>query len=67
MKREFEEDEILAAPVAEGAALFFCPNPDCQQPHLLLIDEDDELMAHFVIGDEFFADLAAAMKRKKSQ
>lgn len=67
MKIEFNEEQILATPVAEGAAIFFCPNPDCQQPHMLLIDEDDQLMAHFVIGDDFFAELAAAMKRKKSQ
>lgn len=67
MKHDFSEDQILATPVAEGAAIFFCPNPDCQQPHLLLIDEDNQLMAHFVVGDDFFAGLAAAMKRKKSQ
>jgi len=67
MKIDFDDDAILATPVAEGAAVFFCPNPGCNQPHILLLDEDNEPMAHFVIGDDFFAELAAAMQRKKNQ
>ena len=62
-----KEEDILNTPVADGAAVFFCPNPDCNQPHILLFDEDDELIAHYVISDEFFQELANAMQRRKNQ
>ena len=67
MRIDLDEDAILDTPVAEGAAVFFCPNPQCNQPHLLLMDEDNQPMAHFVVEDDFFAELAAAMQRKKNQ
>jgi hypothetical protein len=63
----FDEDDILAAPVAEGASIFFCPNPDCNLPHVLMIDEDDDILAHYVVDEEFFDALAAAMQRRKNQ
>ena len=67
MKIGIDDEEILAAPIAEGAAIFFCPNPDCNSPHILLLDEDDNIIAHYVIGDDFFAELANAMQRRKNQ
>lgn len=66
-ERSFSEDEILAAPVADGAAIFFCPNPDCNLPHMLLVDDDGDPIAHYVVDDDFFAALTAAMQRRKNQ
>jgi hypothetical protein len=67
VKFDLDEEKILRAPIAEGAAVFFCPNPDCNQPHLLLLDEDHAPLAHFVISDAFFQELTAAMQRRKNQ
>lgn len=66
-KFDFSEDVILNTPIAEGVAVFFCPSPDCNRPHLLLLDEDDQPMAHFVVGDDFFTELSTAMQRRKNQ
>jgi hypothetical protein len=67
MKFDLTDEIIMTTPIAEGAAVFFCPNPDCNQPHLLLLDEDDQPMAHFVIADDFFQELVNAMQRRKNQ
>jgi hypothetical protein len=65
--KEFSDEEILSTPVADGAAIFFCPNPDCNLPHVLMIDEDGDPIAHYVIDDDFFTALTAAMQRRKNQ
>jgi hypothetical protein len=55
----------MNVPVASGAAVFFCPDPNCQHPHLLLFDEYDNPMAHFVVDQDFFQKLAGAMNRRQ--
>ena len=64
MKRNLTEAQIMATPIANGAGVFFCPDPNCHNPHLILLDDDGEPMAHFVIGPEFYAELQAAMAQK---
>ena len=67
MKFDLSEEDILNTPIAEGAVVFFCPNPDCNLPHMLLLDEDNRPMAHYVIDDNFFAEIERAVHRKKNQ
>jgi uncharacterized membrane protein len=64
MKKQFTDEEILMTPLAAGAAVFFCPAADCWSPHILLTDADNEPLAHFVVGDDLFAELHNAMRSR---
>jgi len=64
MKFNFTDAQIWNTPVAHGGGVFFCPDPKCHHPHMLLVDDNNEPMAHFIIGPEFYAELQAAMAQK---
>ena len=57
-------DEI---PQAHGVGVFFCDEPDCKRPHVMLYDEHDKPLAHFVVPDEpgFMAQLGEALERSQ--
>jgi len=67
MKLDVDEEDILNAPVASGGGMFFCPDPKCGLPHLLLVDDFNEPMAHFIISPEFFEEIRAAMEKANAR
>jgi len=64
MKLDLTEDEILNTPLAYSGGLFFCPEPECGWPHIILFDEGNEPMAHYIIGPEFYAEIKEAMESR---
>src|SRR5688572_11818361 len=46
------DDEILRrTPLAAGVGVFFCEQPECKRPHVMLFNGDNEPIAHFVVPD----------------
>lgn len=37
---------------ADGVGLFYCDEPECRRPHIMLFDEHDNPIAHFVMPDD---------------
>jgi hypothetical protein len=56
-------------PQAYSVSAFFCDEPECRRPHVMLFDKDHRPMAHFVIPDPrpdgggFFQELKNLMYR----
>jgi hypothetical protein len=55
-------------PQATSVKVFFCHNPDCSRPHVILFDSHGEPMAQFVVPDPrpdagFMHDLQNALYR----
>jgi hypothetical protein len=48
-------------PAAHGIGIVMCPDPQCGRPHIVLFDEDEEAIAHFILDAETFAILQDAM------
>jgi hypothetical protein len=59
-------DEV---PQAHGVGVFFCDEPLCRRPHVMLFDSDSKPIAHFVVPDPrsdgtgFMSDLKNLMYR----
>jgi hypothetical protein len=66
MKLSFTEQQILDAPVASGAEVFRCPDPGCGLPHILLLDDDDQPMAHYIITPELYLEIQEAMHGRQN-
>ena len=64
MKLNLTDVQIRNTPIASGGGVFFCPDPTCHHPHIILVDDDHHPMAHFIIGPEFYAELQAAMAQR---
>jgi hypothetical protein len=64
VKLDLTEDQILNTPLAYGGGLFFCPEPECGWPHLILLDEDGTPMAHYIIGPELYREIKEAMEKR---
>jgi hypothetical protein len=45
------EDDLDQAPQAAAVRVFFCLNPDCHRPHVVLLDAQDRPFAQFVVPD----------------
>lgn len=59
------EDEILeTTPVAHGASVIRCPDPQCGLPHIVLFDEDGNALLQFPVPPGFFAALKAAVEKR---
>lgn len=63
------EDYIGNVPKAYSVRVFFCLNPECHRPHVVLLHEDGMPFAQFVCPDPqpdgtgFFHDLQGALYR----
>lgn len=44
-------DDLSAVPQAHRVTVFYCHNPQCRRPHVLLHDEAGRPMAQFVISE----------------
>jgi len=68
MKRPYTDEELARAPCAAGVGIFFCPDPECGRPHVVLVDLLGKPMAHFVVpepkpdGTGFMHELKKATK-----
>jgi hypothetical protein len=60
---------ISDAPQASSVQVFFCGDPECRRPHVVLFDENQIPFAQFVMpdprpnGGSFFNDLEDAVYR----
>ena len=46
-----EPEDFERAPVAMSVVVFHCGRPECQRPHIALLNEEREPLAHFVVDD----------------
>jgi hypothetical protein len=44
-------DFLDGVPVAHSVRVFFCLNPKCKRPHVVLLKESGTPLAHFVLPD----------------
>lgn len=44
-------DEINEAPQAASVSVFFCHNPKCLRPHVVLFNDDGKPFAQFICPD----------------
>lgn len=51
MSDEMSEEEIGRCPQATSVQVFFCNNPRCHRPHVVLKDENGKPFAQFVMPD----------------
>jgi hypothetical protein len=65
---KLDTEKILrTTPSARGAAVIFCPSPECKRPHIGLFDDNDQPIAQWVVpavnadGQGFFKALQDAM------
>ncbi len=70
MPYNIPNQEWLATPCAHGVGIFYCPDPMCGRPHIMLFDENKKPLAHFVVpdpnpdGSGFFHDLRKAVMQR---
>ena len=64
VKLNLNYDDLDDVPIAAGGGVFFCPDPTCNNPHIVLVDDDAEPMAHYIVGPKFYAELKTAMEQK---
>jgi len=63
------EEMMQDVPSATSVRVFFCHNPECKRPHVVLMALDGSPFAQFVMpdphpdGSGFFKDLQGAMYR----
>jgi len=62
------QDELKNIPQAASVSVFFCENPRCLRPHVLLRDDFGLPIIHFVVPDPqpdhgFMFDLQEALRR----
>ena len=43
--------DLRRVPQADWVDVFLCDNPKCQRAHVVLFNEQDEAIAHFVLPD----------------
>jgi hypothetical protein len=41
-----------SVPQAHGVGVFYCDELDCHRPHVMLFDEHENPIAHFVMPDD---------------
>lgn len=51
MTPEDIERAVAKAPQANHVRVFFCGDPACFRPHVVLFNADDSVLAHFVQPD----------------
>jgi hypothetical protein len=49
-------DELAGVPQAYRVDWFYCENPKCRRPHVVLFDANDKPFAQFVISEMWGAD-----------
>jgi hypothetical protein len=65
-------EELSQAPQASSVRIFYCANPRCMRPHVVLFDDLDGIIAHFVLpyrrtdGGSFAHDLVEALESAES-
>jgi len=62
MSIQFDDEELLALPYAHGVGIFYCNK--CNQPHVMLFDNAQKPMAHFVVPEGGFLDELIKAVRK---
>ena len=73
MMMMMDEDEILeTTPVANGACVIRCTDPQCGRPHIVFFDENNRPLFQFAVpaadatGNGFFETLKAAMEKRSN-
>lgn len=51
MTPEEIERGVAKAPQADYVRVYFCGDPQCHRPHVVLFTETDGVIAHFVVPD----------------